>query len=181
MLRSNINNLICNSSVYLDNMILLTMNHEEGSNTSSMSSSFLAAKNEFCFLNQAATDIEFHNPNSLGQRSLVYCLSSLSRKLSKAQALDGIRIHTHTHARTHARTRARAHTHKQTNKQTHISGSATAITTGYAHTCALLADGNVCCWGFNGFSQLGLGTVDGADQSIPKIVPGLTKGGISLS
>jgi cysteine-rich repeat protein len=35
--------------------------------------------------------------------------------------------------------------------------TATAITTGSAHTCARLNDGTIKCWGWNGFGQLGLG------------------------
>jgi alpha-tubulin suppressor-like RCC1 family protein len=35
--------------------------------------------------------------------------------------------------------------------------TAKAITAGYAHTCALLDDNTVKCWGFNGHGQLGRG------------------------
>jgi alpha-tubulin suppressor-like RCC1 family protein len=37
---------------------------------------------------------------------------------------------------------------------------ATAIATGQGHTCALLSDGNVRCWGQNDFLQVGLGTFE---------------------
>lgn len=38
-----------------------------------------------------------------------------------------------------------------------LSHAATQITTGHAHTCALLDDGTVTCWGSNRFGQLGNG------------------------
>ena len=35
---------------------------------------------------------------------------------------------------------------------------ATAVTVGRYHVCALLADGNVKCWGYNDYGELGLGS-----------------------
>ncbi|MCP9491948.1 MAG: hypothetical protein MSC31_19045 [Solirubrobacteraceae bacterium MAG38_C4-C5] len=45
--------------------------------------------------------------------------------------------------------------------------TATAITAGDAHTCAVLDDGNVRCWGFAGNGQLGYGNTEniGDDES----------------
>jgi len=37
--------------------------------------------------------------------------------------------------------------------------TATAIVAGYLHTCAILEDASIKCWGANDFGQLGLGDV----------------------
>jgi alpha-tubulin suppressor-like RCC1 family protein len=52
-----------------------------------------------------------------------------------------------------------------------ISG-ATAITSGYAHNCALVAGGAVECWGRSTYGELGDGT--GADGETPVFVSGIT-------
>ena len=52
-------------------------------------------------------------------------------------------------------------TSRNTPTQTSSLGTgrtAVAITAGYFHTCALLDDGSVSCWGNNGYGQLGDGT-----------------------
>lgn len=53
-----------------------------------------------------------------------------------------------------------------------LDGSAVALTAGRDHTCALLEDGAVRCWGRGSFGQLGLGTsVDVGDDESPLDVP----------
>src|SRR5204863_5952321 len=54
-----------------------------------------------------------------------------------------------------------------------VSGlsNAVAITAGTRHSCALLADGSVRCWGGNAFGQLGDGTK--SNSSVPTKVPGV--------
>ena len=48
-----------------------------------------------------------------------------------------------------------------------------AISAGIDHTCALLEDGKVKCWGGNGYKQLGVDTLPEADTAIPQEVPDL--------
>jgi alpha-tubulin suppressor-like RCC1 family protein len=43
--------------------------------------------------------------------------------------------------------------------------SATSISLGVEHTCAVLGDGSVLCWGRNNYGQLGVG--DTNDRLIP--------------
>ncbi|NQU64295.1 MAG: RTX toxin, partial [SAR324 cluster bacterium] len=38
-----------------------------------------------------------------------------------------------------------------------LGASAIELSSGYQHSCALLVNGKVKCWGFNQFGQLGLG------------------------
>ena len=54
--------------------------------------------------------------------------------------------------------------------------TATAVTGGGFHTCALLQDGTVRCWGQNDYGQLGNGTVSSAQvpNSTPVEVIGIT-------
>jgi alpha-tubulin suppressor-like RCC1 family protein len=52
-----------------------------------------------------------------------------------------------------------------------------AITAGSIHTCALMSDTTVACWGDNIFGELGNGTIDpipGPSHPTPATVPGLT-------
>ena len=46
------------------------------------------------------------------------------------------------------------------------------VATGASHTLALRADGRVLAWGYNGYGQLGNGSIDSSSQ--PILVPGLT-------
>src|SRR2546428_1957591 len=52
-----------------------------------------------------------------------------------------------------------------------ITGAA-SITTGAYHTCVLLGDGTVRCWGRNGQGQLGDGTLTNSATPVP--VAGIT-------
>jgi alpha-tubulin suppressor-like RCC1 family protein len=51
--------------------------------------------------------------------------------------------------------------------------AATSVSCGAVHTCAVLANGGIACWGFGGYGQLGDGNTPTA-QSVPTLVAGLT-------
>jgi len=58
-----------------------------------------------------------------------------------------------------------------------LGGTATAITAGDRHACAMMDDGSVRCWGSNGLGQLGLGdTLSIGDDEPPSAVPALDFG-----
>jgi alpha-tubulin suppressor-like RCC1 family protein len=47
-----------------------------------------------------------------------------------------------------------------------LNNDATAITVGWAHTCARLSDGGVKCWGYNNYGQLGDGTSESRNAPV---------------
>ncbi|MBI3358436.1 MAG: hypothetical protein HY037_02450 [Nitrospirae bacterium] len=53
-------------------------------------------------------------------------------------------------------------------------GTAITITAGEAHTCAILTDGSVKCWGSNNLGQLGVDVINTVATSTPALVPGIT-------
>ena len=48
-----------------------------------------------------------------------------------------------------------------------LGGKAVAISLGGYHSCALLENGQVKCWGHNGFGQLGYGYGNTVDTNTP--------------
>jgi alpha-tubulin suppressor-like RCC1 family protein len=50
--------------------------------------------------------------------------------------------------------------------------TATAVTTGRNHSCALLSDGTVVCWGSNIFGMLGNQNFSGTASYVPVDVVG---------
>jgi len=68
-------------------------------------------------------------------------------------------------------------TQRRTPTQTSSLGTgrtAIAISSGGLHTCALLDDGSVSCWGWNGYGNLGDGTI--TDRSTPTQISSLGTG-----
>jgi alpha-tubulin suppressor-like RCC1 family protein len=54
-----------------------------------------------------------------------------------------------------------------------VTGGVTGIGAGFYHTCAVASSaGNVWCWGFNGYGQLGNGTT--TNNPVPQLVPSLS-------
>lgn len=60
-----------------------------------------------------------------------------------------------------------------------LAGNAKEISTGIAHSCALLGNGSVRCWGANTYGQLGNGNTTNATK--PVTVAGLPRPAIALS
>ena len=52
-----------------------------------------------------------------------------------------------------------------------ISGLVTGVSASWSHSCALLSDGKVECWGTNDYGQLGNGTI--TDSGSPVVVSGI--------
>ncbi len=63
----------------------------------------------------------------------------------------------------------------------HTVVSAIAIATGGFHTCALVAGGDVKCWGGNGYGQLGIGNTTGQPVLNPADVPGAARASTLMS
>jgi alpha-tubulin suppressor-like RCC1 family protein len=59
-----------------------------------------------------------------------------------------------------------------------LGGAAVGIAAGGDHTCALLDDGGVKCWGRNSYGQIGDGTQ--TDKLIPTAVSGLSTGAVAV-
>lgn len=57
-----------------------------------------------------------------------------------------------------------------------MTSGVSAITVGWLHTCALTTSGDVKCWGYNTYGELGIGSADYNAHPIPLDVSGLTSG-----
>jgi alpha-tubulin suppressor-like RCC1 family protein len=62
-----------------------------------------------------------------------------------------------------------------------LSGSAIAIAAGALHTCAVLGNGKIQCWGFNGNGQLGNGTITTTYANPPVIVSTIGGGATAIA
>lgn len=60
-----------------------------------------------------------------------------------------------------------------------LQTSVLSLAVGRSHTCALLTNGGVKCWGYNGVGQLGDGTA--ISRSTPVDVLGLTSGAVAIA
>ncbi len=62
-----------------------------------------------------------------------------------------------------------------------VGGAVTQLAAGGTHTCAILANGDVRCWGVGGFGQLGYGNLDDiGDDEVPSSVGPVALGGAAV-
>lgn len=54
------------------------------------------------------------------------------------------------------------------------AGDACAVAAGGTHTCALLSDGQIKCWGQNAFGALGIGDAGVSQTAVPTTVTNLS-------
>jgi alpha-tubulin suppressor-like RCC1 family protein len=64
-----------------------------------------------------------------------------------------------------------------------LSSGVASLAAGFQHTCALLINGSVCCWGSNDHGQLGLGFFSDANSPVssPALVTGLPAGVVQVA
>jgi len=75
-------------------------------------------------------------------------------------------------------------TNRNTPTQTSSLGSgrtAVSITVGYRHTCAILDDGSVSCWGYNGYGGLGDGTTTNRNTPTPTSSLGTDRTAVAIT
>ncbi len=60
-----------------------------------------------------------------------------------------------------------------------LPANASAVVAGVEHSCALLVDGSIACWGGNRFGQLGDGST--TSHARPKLVTGLQTGAVEIA
>jgi alpha-tubulin suppressor-like RCC1 family protein len=57
-----------------------------------------------------------------------------------------------------------------------LGSEATAVAAGSDHSCALLVNGSLACWGADDFAQLGDGLAQSVPQPVPQVLTGTFKG-----
>ena len=75
-------------------------------------------------------------------------------------------------------------THRSTPTQTASLGAgrtATQVSTDWHHTCAVLDNGNLSCWGLNGDGQLGDGTTNNRNTPSGNVISGLGRAAVLVS